>query len=234
MKNLSIDDDLENEPKVVFNAQNGICTISGHCYPEDAHRFFERLGNWFKEYFEKVKGSISFVIKLKYFNTSSSRSIYRLLTILKAYQEDGATVEIAWHYDKDDEYMLEEIEGYSEEANIFIEKIPKDYNSKKENTIKKELIFDGIWIGSANVTLIKQLKNHVIFQGKDKASTWSAQGVIMNNELTCSGSGITNSGEHFIYESSMIAKNEMLIEKWKATFPDGKVKEGKNDFKLIN
>ena len=234
MKNLILDEDLENEPKVVFNGQNGICTISGHCYPEDAHIFFEKLSNWFKEYFEQVNGPISFIIKLKYYNTSSSRSLFRLLTLLKAYQDEGGEVEIAWHYDEGDEYMLEEIMGYSEEANISIEKIPKSYDLKKKSTIVKELMFDGIWLGSANVILIKQLKGHIIFQGKDKISTWSGHGVINENELTCRGHGMTNSDDHFVYESTMIFKNEVLIDKWKSIFPDGKVKEGKNDLKLIN
>ena len=147
--------------------QNGICTISGHCYPEDAHRFFERLNNWLNEYFEKVKGPISLIIKLKYFNSSSSRSIFRLLTLLKVYQDKGGDVEVAWHYDEGDEYMLEEITGYGEEANISIEKIPKSYNKKKDSAIEKELKFDGMWLGSANVILIKQQKDYVIFQGKD-------------------------------------------------------------------
>ncbi|MEN8121545.1 MAG: DUF1987 domain-containing protein [Bacteroidota bacterium] len=234
MKNLNIDDDLENEPKVLFNAKNGICTISGHCYPEDAHLFFERLSNWFKEYFEQVKGPISFIIKLKYFNTSSSRSLFRLLTLLKGYQDDGGEVEVAWHYDEGDEYMLEEIIGYGDEANISIEKIPKSYNLEKESAIEKELMFDGIWIGSANVTLIKQLKGYVILQGKDKASTFSAHGVINGNELICRGNGITNTEDHFVYESTMVFKREILTDKWKTIFPDGKVKEGKYELKLIN
>ena len=234
MKNLHIDDDLENEPKVVFNAKNGICTISGHCYPEDAHLFFEKLSNWFKEYFEQVKGPISFIIKLKYFNTSSSRSLFRILTLLKGYQDEGGEAEVTWHYDEGDEYMLEEIIGYSEEANIPIEKIPKSYDSKKKSTPEKELMFDGTWVGSANVILIKQLKGYAIFQGKDKTSTWSGHGVISENELTCRGYGITNSEDHFVYESTMILKKEILTVKWKTIFPDGKEKEGKDSLKLIN
>ena len=234
MKNLNIDDDLENEPKVVFNAQNGICTISGHCYPEDAHRFFEELANWFKEYIEKVKGSISFIIKLKYFNSSSSRSIFRLLNLLKGYKDNGGVVEIAWHYDEDDEYMLEEISGYSEEANIPIEKIPKTYNTEKENAIEKELIFDGTWLDSSNVALIKQLKGYVIIQGKNKKSTWSAHGVIEGNELICRGNGVTVSDEHFVYESIMTFKKDILFEKWRRFFPEGKKMEGKSYLKSIN
>ncbi len=125
MKDLVIDDNVENEPKVVFSAKNGICTISGHCYPEDAHHFFDELRTWLQDYISDTKGSISFRIKLKYFNSSSARGIYRILTFLKGYKENGGEVEIMWHYDEDDEYMLEEISGYSEEANIAIKKIPK-------------------------------------------------------------------------------------------------------------
>jgi len=126
MKDLFIDSNLKNQPEVEFNAKNGNCVISGHCYPEDAHIFFENLNNWFKDYIEQVKGPISFAIKLKYFNTSSSRSIFRIFTNLKKYQDEGGQVEITWYYDKDDEYMLEEINDYGKEAQISINVVPFD------------------------------------------------------------------------------------------------------------
>jgi len=126
MKNLYFEPESTNEPKVEFNAETGICMISGDCYPETGYYFFENLHSWINNYITEVKGSISFTINLRYFNTSSSRGLFILITILKKYKDEGGNVKLMWHYDKDDEYMLEEIKGYGEEANIDIIKIPEE------------------------------------------------------------------------------------------------------------
>lgn len=88
-----------------------------------------------------------------------------------------------------------------------------------------EMKFDGVWVGPGNVTLIKQLEGYVILQGKDKASTWWARGVISGNKLTCRGSGVGN-GSQFVYESSIVFENGTLKDSWKAIFPEGKELQG--------
>ncbi len=124
MNNLYIDSKRENEPKVEFDAATGDCNITGVCYPEDGYYFFENLNSWIDEYVEQVKGAISFTINLKYFNTSSSKGIYLILINLKKYQHTGGNVRVIWYYDEEDEYMLEEIKGYAQEANILISTVP--------------------------------------------------------------------------------------------------------------
>ncbi|MBF0137017.1 MAG: hypothetical protein H7833_09075 [Magnetococcus sp. DMHC-1] len=95
-----------------------------------------------------------------------------------------------------------------------------------------ELKFDGVWIGGdTNVTLIKELNGYIIFQGKDHISTWSAKGVINGDKITCRGTGITNEGHEFVYESMITYNNGILNDSWKAFFAGGKILEG-ND-KLI-
>jgi len=124
MKNLNIKSYHGSIPKVVFDAKTGNCEISGESCPENLLIFFENLNNWLLEYIKNVKGPISFSINLNYFNTGSSRGIFRILTILKQYQDEGGGVDITWHYDEDDDDMLDEINDHSSEAKISILKVP--------------------------------------------------------------------------------------------------------------
>lgn len=115
----------------------------------------------------------------------------------------------------------------------FIQFEIKSQNLNKKNKIEVKLTFDGIWLGPGNITLIKQFSGYVIFQGNDKVSSWSARGIIKGNQLICRGYGVTNTNKHFVYESIMTLKSNILEDKWKATFMDGEILEGKDDLKLI-
>jgi hypothetical protein len=95
-----------------------------------------------------------------------------------------------------------------------------------ETSTTQKMKFDGIWAGPANVTLIKELNGYIILQGKDQASTWLARGVINGNQIICRGSGVTNGGHQFIYESSLTLKGAILQDSWKAIFSEGKELKG--------
>ena len=123
MKNLTIESIHGTIPKVVFDAQTGNCEISGESSPEDVLIFFQELNNWLDEYIEHVKGPISLTLNLNYFNTSSSKAIFWVLSILKKYQEEGGEVKVTWYYDKDDQDMYEEIIDHGEDADISILKV---------------------------------------------------------------------------------------------------------------
>ncbi len=111
-------------PQVEFDASTGKCIMSGESCPEDILIFFGDLNKWLYDYIDNIRGPVYFTINLSYFNTGSSRGIFRILTILKKYQDDGGVVEITWHYDEEDDDMLEEIQDHSSEAKISILKVP--------------------------------------------------------------------------------------------------------------
>ncbi|MEN8121546.1 MAG: DUF1987 domain-containing protein [Bacteroidota bacterium] len=124
MENLYIKSYHGIIPKVLFDAKTGNCEISGESSPADVLVFFQNLNNWFDEYIERVKGPISLTLNLSYFNTSSSRGIFKILTILKKYQVAGGEVKVTWHYDEDDQDMYEEIIDQSDVAELSILIVP--------------------------------------------------------------------------------------------------------------
>ena len=126
MENLEIEGSHKNFfiPTVNFNAKTGICQISGESFLEDTVEFYRPLIDWVDEYIHNVKGPIALIIKLTYFNTSTSRSILDILNLLRDYEDDGGEVVVNWHYDENDIDMEEDIDDYIIDTGLEINKIP--------------------------------------------------------------------------------------------------------------
>ncbi len=125
MENLKIEGSHKNFfiPTVDFNATTGICQISGESFLEDTIEFYTPVLDWLETYVDTVKGPIALIIKLTYFNTSTSRSILDILNILKDYQDDGGEVVVNWHFDENDLDMGEDIDDYIIDTGLDIQKI---------------------------------------------------------------------------------------------------------------
>jgi hypothetical protein len=126
MENLEIEGSHKNFfiPTVSFNAKTGICQISGESFLEDTVEFYRPLIDWIDDYIQEINGPIAFIIKLTYFNTSTSRSILDLLNLLRDYEDDDGEVIVNWHYDENDIDMEEDIDDYIIDTGLEINKIP--------------------------------------------------------------------------------------------------------------
>ena len=126
MENLEIEGSHKNffVPTVSFNAKTGICEISGESFLEDTVEFYRPLIDWIEEYMTSVAGPIALIIKLTYFNTSTSRSILDILNLLRDYEESGGEIVVNWHYDENDIDMEEDIDDYVIDTGLEINKIP--------------------------------------------------------------------------------------------------------------
>lgn len=114
-------------PTVNFDAETGVCEISGESYLEETVKFYAPLFDWITKFTENEKRPLIFNFKLSYFNTSSSKCLVDLLSMLKAYQKAGGKVEVNWYYDDSDEDIdeeLEEVEDFMLETGLEINKIP--------------------------------------------------------------------------------------------------------------
>jgi hypothetical protein len=126
MENLEIKGSHKNFfiPTVSFNAKTGICEISGESFLEDTVEFYRPLIDWIEEYVTSVKGPLALIIKLTYFNTSTSRSILDILNLMRDFEESGGEVVVNWHYDENDIDMEEDIDDYIIDTGLEINKIP--------------------------------------------------------------------------------------------------------------
>jgi len=99
-------------PRVDFNPQSGLLKIEGRSWPEDVTPFYNPLMEWFKEYVEAPASQTDFYVTLEYFNSATSKMIYKLFIILIKAVDKGSKVTIHWCYQDDDEEMQEVGEEY--------------------------------------------------------------------------------------------------------------------------
>ena len=99
-------------PTVSFDADKGSIEIKGRSIPENSIEFYKPLVDWLEEYMKSPKEMTEVDIQLEYFNTSSSKCILDVFKKLEAMYKGGNEVVINWHYEEDDEDMLEAGEDY--------------------------------------------------------------------------------------------------------------------------
>lgn len=110
-------------PAVYFDAETGVLEISGESFMETPHEFYSPLIKWIEEYIKTVDKPLQFILKLGYYNTSSSKYILLLLRLLKNYQDGGGQVKVSWHYSIDDEDIADEIVEFKKESGLDIKGI---------------------------------------------------------------------------------------------------------------
>ena len=103
-------------PTVNFDASSGVLEITGRSIPENAVEFYRPLVEWLSAY--QAANTTNVVIQLEYFNTSSSKCILDVLKKLEMIHSASGNVQVNWHYEEDDEDMLEAGEDYEAIINI--------------------------------------------------------------------------------------------------------------------
>jgi len=102
-----------DSPKVMIDEEIGFVEISGNSTMEDPYSFYQHLIDYFAGII-KANNNTGFTInfRLEYFNTSSSKWIFQFLKILEKEFKEGLKIEVNWHYDEDDEVMMEAGEDF--------------------------------------------------------------------------------------------------------------------------
>ena len=91
-------------PEVDFNS-SGELLLKGRSIPENSIEFYKPLIEWLEAYAESPSSKTVLSVQLEYFNTSSSKCILDVFKKLEAVS--GSEISIKWHYEEDDEDMLE-------------------------------------------------------------------------------------------------------------------------------
>ena len=107
-------EDLKHEgsaktPVVEFSS-NGELLLKGRSIPENSIEFYKPLIEWLESYSESPNSTTVLSVQLEYFNTSSSKCILDVFKKLESVS--GSEITVKWHYQEDDEEMLEAGEDY--------------------------------------------------------------------------------------------------------------------------
>ena len=98
MEKLFVKETL-NSPRIILDPGKKRYEISGKSFPENAKAFYQPVIDWLKNipnpYPEKIRMSFIF----DYISSSSVISIKQVLARIKALNENGANIDVLWHYD---------------------------------------------------------------------------------------------------------------------------------------
>jgi hypothetical protein len=115
-------------PAVVFDFIENRLKIAGESYPEDVTEFYGPVFTALDNYLGQLgAGSCRFDFELIYLNSSSAKAVMMLMDKLEAAAKNGASVDVYWYYDKEDDTMQELGEEFGEDlqsANFHLEKMP--------------------------------------------------------------------------------------------------------------
>jgi len=117
----------ETTPSVDFNPETGKLIIEGNSIPNDAEEFFNPILSWLEEYVSSTRVKTTLVIKLHYFNVSSSKRILYMFYKLNELLKFNKPVVIKWYYSEDEDEMFEVGQDFAFMVNIpfhFIEYNP--------------------------------------------------------------------------------------------------------------
>ncbi len=117
MTNLIIAE-TKTTPSISFDAQTGVLNITGESYPDSAMQFYQQVIDWLNQYIANSTQPITFNFKFSYFNTSTSKCILDMLSLLETAHAKGRKVEVIWHYREDDEDMQESGEEFAQDINV--------------------------------------------------------------------------------------------------------------------
>lgn len=125
---------LEGSPKtptVHFDGTTGILELRGRSIPENSIEFYKPLIDWIDRYARDPRPATQLRVQLEYFNTSSSKCILDLFKKLENVRTSGNEVQVLWHYETDDEDMLEAGEDYQAIINLPFKMIQVEEVDKK-------------------------------------------------------------------------------------------------------
>lgn len=105
-------------PHVHFDPGTGSLELKGRSIPENSIDFYKPLIDWVDRYGRTTAGKTVLSVQLEYFNTSSSKCILDLFKKLEGIRAQGNEVSVLWHYEEDDEDMLEAGEDYAGIINV--------------------------------------------------------------------------------------------------------------------
>ncbi len=124
MDNIKIEGSPKT-PHIEFDKQSGLLLIHGRSIPENSIDFYKPVIDWLDQYAIEPAEETVVNVQLEYFNTSSSKCILDVFKKLEAIKKSGKAITVKWHYEEDDEDMLEAGEDYDAIIDIPFEMVER-------------------------------------------------------------------------------------------------------------
>jgi hypothetical protein len=125
MIDLVVNQSNRSLPDIHFNATSGNLSISGRCVTENALTLFTPLITWLDEFVANRPSSVTLDINIEYLNSSSVMWMAKIVRNVDALRAQGSSVSITWHYEEDDEDMMDTGLNIKDTFGIDMELIPE-------------------------------------------------------------------------------------------------------------
>ena len=102
----------KSSPLILYTASTDTLLIEGNSYPENSFQFYEPLFEFVQKELILNKKTISIEIKLIYFNSTTSKTLFDFLDLLG---ETISSFEVKWYYNQENEFILEAGEDLQED-----------------------------------------------------------------------------------------------------------------------
>lgn len=116
-------EETSKTPKLNFDGENGLFEISGRSIPENSTEFYRPVLEWLDQFLPAPDEKITLIIKLEYFNTSSSKCLVDIFRKLERMHQLGTTIQVKWYYETEDEDMQDSGLDFKEIIKLPIEMI---------------------------------------------------------------------------------------------------------------
>jgi len=107
-------------PRLYFNSDSGVFELSGRSIPENSIEYYKPVMKWLDNYAKQPAAETTLSVNLEYFNTSSSKCLIEMLRKMEAIK-DKSKVKVLWHYEEEDEDMMESGEDFKKLISIPVE-----------------------------------------------------------------------------------------------------------------
>jgi hypothetical protein len=126
----------QTTPEVRFSVEDSIFRMSGTSRPEDVRAMYYPVIEWIKLLSDNIlngtinkfsaENPLKLQVDLLYFNSSSAKFLYDILSEFKRITTSGIPVIVEWFYEKDDADMLEAGNDISILVEMKFTYVPKD------------------------------------------------------------------------------------------------------------
>lgn len=107
-------------PYIDFDPGTGRFLLEGRSIPENSLEYYKPLVEWIEDYNQNPCPNTVLSVNLEYFNTSTSKCLVEIFRKLERIN-GRSNVKILWHYDEEDEDMMESGEDFRKILKIPIE-----------------------------------------------------------------------------------------------------------------
>jgi len=96
----------DDTPEVSLSVHSPRSFMAGRSLPENAHEFYNPVIKWVTEHFRNITQPIDLELRFDYFNSSSGRFLFEILSIIERNPKKGL-VSIIWVVEHGDDLMLD-------------------------------------------------------------------------------------------------------------------------------